>query len=153
MLKVHTRKLDNVAIVCLRGRIVNGETAALREAVAGQSHVKMVILDLARVTTIDASGLGLMLQLRKQTEARGIGFKLMNVSQFVRQVSKLRGWTRYSKWSRGPSPCPRSRARIARELTGRRVHNFRGKLAADNADCKEGVARLLLFFSKSSPKS
>ena len=89
MLKVHTRKLDNVAIICLRGRIVNGETAALREVVASQSHVKTVILDLARVTTIDASGLGLMLQLRKQTEARGIGFKLMNVSQFVRQVFEI----------------------------------------------------------------
>ena len=89
MLKVHTRKLDNVAIVCVRGRIVNGETAALREMVAGQSDVKTIILDLARVTTIDASGLGLMLQLRKQTEARGIGFKLMNVSTFVRQVFEI----------------------------------------------------------------
>ena len=89
MLKLYTRKLDNAAIVCLRGRIVNGETEALREVVAGQSHVKTVILDLAGVTTIDASGLGLMLQLRKQTEARGIGFKLMNVSKFVRQVFEI----------------------------------------------------------------
>jgi anti-sigma B factor antagonist len=89
MLKVHTRMLDNVAIVCVRGRIVNGETAALREAVAAQSHVKTVILDLAGVTTIDASGLGLMLQLRGQSEARGIGFKLMNVSSFVRQVFEI----------------------------------------------------------------
>jgi anti-sigma B factor antagonist len=89
MLKLHTRKLDNVAIVCLRGRIVNGETAALRELVAGQSHVKTIILDLAGVTTIDASGLGLMLELRSQTEARGIGFKLMNVSSFVHQVFEI----------------------------------------------------------------
>src|SRR5262245_15222281 len=89
MLKVHTRKLDNVAIVCVRGRIVNGETTALREMVAGQSDVKMVILDLAGVTTIDASGLGLMLQLRKQTDARGISFKRMNLSTLVRQVFEV----------------------------------------------------------------
>ena len=89
MLKIHTRNSDNVAVLCLQGRIVNGETAALREVVAGQSHVKTVILDLAGVTTIDASGLGLMLELRKQTEARGIGFKLMNVSIFVRRVFEI----------------------------------------------------------------
>src|SRR5262249_21072537 len=89
MLKVHTRNLGNVAVVSLQGRIVNGETASLREAVANQSDASAVVLDLARVTTIDASGLGLMLQLRRQTESHGAGFKLMNVSSFVRQVFEI----------------------------------------------------------------
>jgi len=89
MLKVHTRNLGNVAVVSLQGRIVNGETASLREAVASQLSASAVILDLARVSMIDASGLGLMLQLRKQTEAIGVGFKLMNVSKFVRQVFEI----------------------------------------------------------------
>jgi len=89
MLKVQTRNLGNVAVVCLQGRIVNGETSSLREAVDAQLNGSAVVLDLARVSTIDASGLGLMLSLRKQAEAKGVGLKLMNVSKFVKQVFEI----------------------------------------------------------------
>ena len=89
MLKVHTRNLGNVAVVCLQGRIVNGETSSLREAVDAQLNGSSVVLDLARVSTIDASGLGMMLALRKQAEAKGVGLKLMNVSKFVKQVFEI----------------------------------------------------------------
>jgi anti-sigma B factor antagonist len=89
MLKVHTRNLGNVAVVCLQGRIVNGETASLREVVGSQLDAGAVVLDLARVSTIDASGLGLMLSLRKQAEAKGVGLRLMNVSKFVKQVFEI----------------------------------------------------------------
>lgn len=89
MLKVHTRNLGNVAVVCLQGRIVNGETASLREAVYAQSQVSAVVLDLARVTAVDAGGLGMMLELRRYAESKGIGLRLMNVSKFVRQVLEI----------------------------------------------------------------
>jgi len=89
MLKVQTRNLGNVAVVCLQGRIVNGETASLREVVDSQMNASAVVLDLARVSTIDASGLGMMLALRKQAEAQGVGLKLMNVSEFVKQVFEI----------------------------------------------------------------
>jgi anti-anti-sigma factor len=89
MLKVHARNLGNVAILCLQGRIVNGETAPLRHAVDSQSKVSAVVLDLARVSTVDAGGLGVMLELRAQTESRGVGFKLINVTRFVRNVLEI----------------------------------------------------------------
>ena len=89
MLKVHTRTLGNVAVVCLQGRIVNGETAALREAVASQSQARTLLLDLSRVSTIDASGLGLMLDFRRQTQTRGIRFKLINVPTAVSRVLEV----------------------------------------------------------------
>ena len=89
MLKVHTRNLGNVAVVCLQGRIVDGETAVLREAVDSQLNASAVVLDMARVSTIDASGLGLMLSLRRQAESKGVGLKLMNVSKFVKQVFEI----------------------------------------------------------------
>jgi anti-anti-sigma factor len=89
MLKIQTRNLGNVTVLCLQGRIVNGETAALRKAVLSQSHVSAIILDLAGVSAVDASGLGLMLELRQQTESKGIRFKLMNVSKFVLQVLEV----------------------------------------------------------------
>jgi len=89
MLKVHAKKLGTVAILCLQGRIVRGETAALRNAVQAQSSVGTVILDLTRVTTIDAGGLGVMLQLREQAQEKGIDLKLMNVTKLVNRLLEI----------------------------------------------------------------
>ena len=93
MLKVRTKKMDTVAVLCLQGQIVNGETEILRDAVRSlseaQSNASAVILDLARVTTIDAGGLGAMLALREQLESKGIRFALMNVTNLVRKVLEI----------------------------------------------------------------
>jgi anti-sigma B factor antagonist len=89
MLKVQANKLGNVGVLSLQGQIVNGETEILRNAVHTLSEVSAVKLDLARVTTVDAAGLGVMLALREQAEARGIRLELMNVTKHVRRVLEL----------------------------------------------------------------
>ena len=89
MLKVHAKKLGTAAILCLQGRIVNGETEILRNAVHSLSEVSAVILDLARVTTVDAGGLGVLLELRAEAESRGIRFELMNVTKWVSRVLEI----------------------------------------------------------------
>lgn len=92
MLKVHAKNLGTVAVLCLEGRIVNGETETLSEAVQSQavvSGVSAVILDLARVTMVDAGGLGVMLELRAQAEAKGIRFELMNITKWVSRVLEV----------------------------------------------------------------
>jgi len=89
MLKVHARNLGNVAFLCMQGQIVNGETEALRKAVYSQSDVSTVVLDLAQVSFVDAGGLGVMLELREQVQAKGIGFKIMNVSKLVGRVLEV----------------------------------------------------------------
>ena len=89
MLKVHAKNLGTVAIFCLQGRIVNGETQNLRNAVHSVSEVSAVILDLARVTAVDAGGLGVMLELREQAQSKGIRFELMNVTKLVRRVLEV----------------------------------------------------------------
>ncbi len=93
MLKVHARNLGNVAFLCMQGQIVNGNTEALRNAVRlqseAQSNVSTVVLDLAQVSTVDARGLGVMLELRQQVQAKGIGFKIMNVSKLVARVLEV----------------------------------------------------------------
>jgi anti-anti-sigma factor len=86
MLKVHTKKLGTVAIVCLQGQIVTGETERLRAAVSALAGVNSVILDFARVSTVDAGGLGVLLGLRGETAAQGIRFALMNVTKGVSTV-------------------------------------------------------------------
>ena len=93
MLKAHAKNLGNVAVLCLQGQVVNGETEILRQAVLslseGLSDVSAVILDLARVTTVDAGGLGVMLELREQLQSKGIGFELMNVTKQIRRVFEI----------------------------------------------------------------
>jgi anti-anti-sigma factor len=89
MLKIHTAKLGNVALLCVEGRIVRGETDALRNAVLAEVDTSMVILDLTHVNTIDAGGLGVMLELREETESRGIEFKLEHVTQLVRRILEI----------------------------------------------------------------
>jgi len=93
MLKVHARNLGNVAFLCMQGQIVTGETETLRKAVhlqsEAQSDVSTVVLDLTRVSMVDAGGLGAMLELREQVQSKGIGFKLMNVSKLVGKVLEI----------------------------------------------------------------
>jgi anti-anti-sigma factor len=86
MLKVHTKQLGTVAVLCLQGQIVKGETENLRAAVSALSGVSSVILDFASVSTVDAGGLGVMLGLREQALAKGIRFALMNVTKGVSVV-------------------------------------------------------------------
>ncbi len=89
MLKIQSESSGTVAVLSLQGQIVNGETEILREAVqamAAESGVSAVKLDLARVTTVDAGGLGVMLTLREQAESKGIHFELANLTK---QVGKL----------------------------------------------------------------
>lgn len=91
MLNVNAKNLGNIAVLSLQGQIVNGETETLRDAVQSlaMSGVNAVKLDLARVTTIDAGGLGTMLELREQAEARGIRFELMNLTKQIGRVFEL----------------------------------------------------------------
>src|SRR4030095_9855496 len=89
MLKVYKNKLGNCTVLYLQGRLVTGETDNLREAVVSQIEGSAIILDLRRVNRIDAGGLGVLLQLREDTLAKGMTFKLANVSKLMHQVFEI----------------------------------------------------------------
>jgi len=89
MLKVHIRNLGTIAILCLQGRIIRGETDSLFKAVHSQTGVRVVILDLGRVIMVDAGGLGVLLKLREQIQANGADLKLMNVTKLVSGVLEI----------------------------------------------------------------
>lgn len=89
MLSLHAKNVGTVAVLSLQGQIVTGETQALRSAVQSLPEVRVIKLDLAQVTTIDAAGLGAMLELREQTEVRGIRLELMNVSKQICRVLEI----------------------------------------------------------------
>jgi anti-sigma B factor antagonist len=89
MLGVQIRKLGNLSLLCVAGKIVRGETDTLHSAVLAQVDASVVVLDLARVNTIDAGGLGVMLELREHTESKGIELRLENVTKLVRQILEI----------------------------------------------------------------
>ena len=89
MLKVHAKKSDAAEVLCLEGQIVCGETEVLRSLVQSASDTSEIILDLSNVSVVDAHGLGVLLQLREQTLARGMHFELMNVSKSLYRIFEI----------------------------------------------------------------
>jgi anti-sigma B factor antagonist len=103
MLQVHTTKLGNVAVLCVQGKIVCGETEGLSRAVLAQTKASIVALDLLQVNTVDAGGLGALLELREHCESRGIEFRLENVTRPVRRILEITRLDSVFKISRNSS--------------------------------------------------
>jgi anti-anti-sigma factor len=86
MLKVHAKKSDAVTVLYLEGQIINGDTEALRSAAQPASNI---ILNLSKVTILDAHGLGVLLELREQALAKGAHFELINVSKRLYRIFEI----------------------------------------------------------------
>lgn len=89
MLKAHAKKLDAIEVFSLEGKIVNGDADILRSAVQSASNTRDIILDLANVNVVDAHGLGVLLELREQTLAKGINFELINVRKSLYRIFEI----------------------------------------------------------------
>ena len=89
MLQVHGKNLETFTVLCVQGQIVTGETDVLRTAVLSLADTRRVILDLAKVSIVDAHGLGVLLDLRQRMLAKGACFELMNVSQPLRRIFEI----------------------------------------------------------------
>jgi len=88
MLKIYAKNLGNIGILSLQGRLVIGETGILRNAVESLCKTS-VTLDMAGVDTVDAHGLGVLLDLRQRTLSKGMRFELMNVSKPMTRVLEI----------------------------------------------------------------
>ena len=86
MLKLHAKKSDAVTVLHLEGQIINGDTEVLRSAVQPASDI---VLNLSKVTIVDAHGLGVLLELREQALAKGAHFELINVSKRLYRVFEI----------------------------------------------------------------
>lgn len=93
MLNATVQKLGDVTILHLEGRMgfahASSVLRVLRNTVLNQTHPRMLVLDLAQVVTIDAGGLGVLLDLRTWAHLNAITFKLMNVMNSVERVFEL----------------------------------------------------------------
>ena len=86
MLRVKSEEIGGSVVLRCAGRIVKGEETALL-CPAVRQRGRNVILDLAEVDAIDASGVGALISL----QAAGIYLQLLNPTKAVREVLQLTG--------------------------------------------------------------
>lgn len=92
MLSLNIHNLGDVAVLQCKGRITANEGPRLRQAVLSQSPLRVAVIDLAEITSIDAAGV-MLLSLRAWAADTNTALKLMNLTPLVEevlQVTKLR---------------------------------------------------------------
>jgi anti-sigma B factor antagonist len=89
MVNIQSKNIGNVSVLNLDGNVVVGETETLHDVVQALPSTDSVVLDLSGVSMVDAHGLGMLLQLREQAQARNMRFELMNVSSQLRELFRI----------------------------------------------------------------
>ena len=90
MLNIRVERRNETAVVHCTGRIDFGEALVrLREALIGEMNSRVILVDLSRVTAIDAAGLGLLSFLHTRTIGRGCTLKLVAPSPQVMHLLAL----------------------------------------------------------------
>ena len=89
MLNVTVHSLGELTIFRCTGRITFGYANTLLNAISKWPSRRVVVLDLAGVTQIDAAGIGTLVSVRKHAEASGVALKLMNLTPRVEDLLEL----------------------------------------------------------------
>jgi anti-anti-sigma regulatory factor len=85
MLSIHTDQIGDVAVLQCDGRIVRSDAAfKLRDEVTSHRDVRVIVLDLSEVTSIEGGGLGMLLFLERWALDHNIELKVFNPSNSVR---------------------------------------------------------------------
>jgi anti-anti-sigma regulatory factor len=84
MLAIHVEKLNDLAVIECKGRIIRSESVfQLREVVLEQDAALIIALDLSEVEAIGGGGLGMLVFLERWTRDHDIQFKLFSPSRSV----------------------------------------------------------------------
>jgi anti-anti-sigma factor len=95
MLTIDVEKTGDVAVVRCVGRIVRGAgLRTLKNAVLSEKNVRIVVIDLSDVETLDAGGLTALLSLQQWAWNCNVQLKLVNPSHFVNEVLNRTGLNR-----------------------------------------------------------
>jgi len=86
-LSIMREQTGDVAVLQCAGRVVRGEALHfLKDAVTGLKKPRLIVLDLSEVEMLDGGGLGMLVFLHRWTRERNIQLKLVNPSDFVREM-------------------------------------------------------------------
>ena len=86
-LSIRREQTGDVAVLQCAGRVVRGAALHfLKDAVTGLKKPRVIVLDLSEVEMLDGGGLGMLVFLHRWTRERNIQLKLVNPSDFVREM-------------------------------------------------------------------
>ena len=91
-LNVKTRKIDNIVVVDMSGRLTIGEPVLLlRETLRVQVNdgVRLIILNLADVSYIDSSGLGELVSAYTTVRNKSGDVKLLNLTAKAKDLLQM----------------------------------------------------------------
>ncbi len=91
MLNVVVENSGSVSVVHCSGRIVEGQTSPLYNAVTSLKNARVVLLDLAGVSGMDARGLGVLLALMQWARNTNVRLQVVasNVVQELLDLTRL----------------------------------------------------------------
>ncbi|HXY52891.1 MAG TPA: STAS domain-containing protein [Terriglobales bacterium] len=93
-LHVKTEQAGDVAVVQCCGRIVREEALhLLKNAVTSLPRMRLIVLDLSGVEMLDCGGIGMLVSLQCWTRNNGIQLRLVNPSNFAREMFERTGLT------------------------------------------------------------
>lgn len=93
-LDIKSEQAGEVAFLQCAGRIVRGEPLQLlKNAVTSLLRVRVIVLDLSGVEMLDCGGLGMLVFLQGWSRNNGIQLKLVDPSNFAREVFERTGLT------------------------------------------------------------
>jgi anti-sigma B factor antagonist len=91
-LYIHERRVEDVSVLDLKGRVrISGGTVALHKSIRclAQEGKTQILLDLARVTHIDSSGLGELISSHVTLNNKGGAIKLMHLTESLRELMTI----------------------------------------------------------------
>ena len=97
VLRIEQRNVGNVTVFALSGQLAYEEgTSALRATLtkAFQDGVRLCLLDMRDVTSLDSGGVGLLVAMFRHITSRGGHFKLLRPSAAARRVLGISQLTR-----------------------------------------------------------
>jgi anti-sigma B factor antagonist len=89
VLNLRIQRLGDVTVIHCAGRIVFPHAGELRAVIFRQLRTRALVLDLADVVAVDASGLGALVSLRAQAQQSGTTLKLMNVTPKTEKLLRI----------------------------------------------------------------
>ena len=96
LLHIKSEQAGDVAVLRCAGRIVRGEALQLlKDAVTRLRQPRVIVLDLSAVEMVDGGGLGMLVFLYCWTRDNGIQLKLVNPSNFAREMLEQTGLTSF----------------------------------------------------------
>jgi anti-anti-sigma factor len=89
MLAITSHGVGNLAIFRCAGRLTIEHAGTLRTTVLKCARSRIVVLDLAHVTAIDAAGLGVLVSLGSWAKGAGALLKLLNLTPRIEGLFEL----------------------------------------------------------------